>query len=92
VIEVTPAAPGLPEWLDDFLHTTRTVLINAVWLFGLVAGLILSWGGGGSLVWSLFWSGVTVYVTALLWDWVGRSGWSVLIPLVAIGAFCVAVF
>jgi hypothetical protein len=92
VIEVTPPTPGLPLWLEDLPHTATTLLINVAWLSGLLAGLFLSWVGAGSFLWSVFWSGVTVFVTALLWDWVGEHGWSVLLPLAAVGMFCWAFF
>ena len=92
IIAVTPASPGLPAWLDDFLHTAASLVLKATWLAGFVAGLILSWFTGAPLFWAIFWSGVTVVATALLWDWVGSHVWSLPIPLVAIGVFCVAVF
>jgi hypothetical protein len=90
IITVTPPAPGLPYWLKHGLHTAFSLLLRATWITGFVAGLILSWVGGGSVFWSVFWSGVTVVVTALLWDWVGSSGWSLPIPLIAIGVFYLA--
>jgi hypothetical protein len=91
IITVTPASPGKSSWLKHVLHTACSMLLVVTWIAGLVAGLILSWFTGAPLFWALFWSGVTVVATALLWDWVGRSGWSLPIPLVAIGIFCVAV-
>jgi hypothetical protein len=83
VIEVTPYQPGFRDWLGDVLHTAAFLLIRAVWIIAFLIGLLLSWSSGGSVFLSVFWSGVTVVVTALLWDWIGEHGLSVLIPLSA---------
>jgi hypothetical protein len=91
-IAATPPAPGLREWLGDALHTATSLFLKLTWLTGLVAGLMLSWFGGGSSFLSIFWIGVTVVVTLILWDWVGGHLWSVVFPLTAIGLFCVAIF
>jgi hypothetical protein len=92
VIEVTPSTPGFRDWLGDVLHTATSLFLKLTWLTGLVAGLMLSWFGGGSSFLSVFWIGVTVVVTAILWDWVGGHLWSVLFPLTALGVFCIAIF
>jgi hypothetical protein len=91
-IAATPPAPGLREWLGDALHTATSLFLKLTWLTGLVAGLMLSWFGGGSSFLSVFWIGVTVVVTAILWDWVGGHLWSIVFPLTAIGVFCIAIF
>jgi hypothetical protein len=91
-IAAPPPAPGLREWLGDALHTATSLFLKLMWLTGFVAGLMLSWFGGGSSFLSVFWIGVTVVVTAILWDWVGGHLWSVVFPLTAIGVFCIAIF
>jgi hypothetical protein len=92
VIAVTPYKPGFRDWLGDALHTTTSLFLKLTWLSGLVAGLMLSWFGGGSSFLSVFWIGVTVVVTAILWDWIGGHLWSIVFPLTALGVFCIAIF
>jgi hypothetical protein len=84
IIAVTPHQPGLRDWLGDALHTVVSLFVTALWLSGLVVGLLLSWFAGGSVIWAIFWSGVAVFSTWLLWGWLGEYRVSVLIPLTAL--------
>jgi hypothetical protein len=88
VIEVTPSTPGFRDWLGDALHTVMSLVITAIWLSGLVVGLLLSWFASDSVLWASFWSGVTVFCTWLLWEWLGEYRVSVLIPLTALVVLC----
>jgi hypothetical protein len=62
--------PGLPA-----------VIRLLVWVASMVASLVFSHQGSGSIVWA----GIGLLIPFLLWVWLHSAWWALIFPLIALG-------